>query len=320
MREGSPSGQVHALFFCGSMCGRAHPLWLPPRLTPSKNMTTSSNWEQLWAQLLHRGWKIDHGPRGDAYYLPPGVRRAPGFKNREHYFDSKLQVFRHLRDAGRVVVEVTAEETQGALEAPRPKAPRGRGRGSGRGRGAGARLGAGEAAPSAPSSAGEAAPSAPSSAGEAPCAAVSTPRPSGEAADGWAQTWALLTSKGWRIERGPRGDSAGQAYYMPPNVRRGPGARVRVDYFDSKSQVMKYCRDRLGVKGGCPAVLRRAEPEHAPAKRPRGAATAPFAVVEATGWKTAAAEATGAAAAVAARLAVRVEIWDTSWRSTAARC
>lgn len=67
-------------------------------------------WEHFWAQLVKRGWRIDHGPRGDCYYMPPGVQRAAGTRNRIDYFDSKLQVLRKMRDAGAVMVQVASED------------------------------------------------------------------------------------------------------------------------------------------------------------------------------------------------------------------
>merc|ERR1712216_995816 len=56
----------------------------------------------------------------------------------------------------------------------------------------------------------------------------------------WADLWEDLEAEGWRIVRGPRGD----AYYMPPGVERGVGAKVRVDYFDSQMQVVRYLQAR----------------------------------------------------------------------------
>ncbi|CAE7752725.1 unnamed protein product [Symbiodinium necroappetens] len=56
-------------------------------------------WELLWRKLEAQGWQIEHGPRGkgrQAYYLPPGVKRGPGKKNRVDYFDSRKLVLQLL--------------------------------------------------------------------------------------------------------------------------------------------------------------------------------------------------------------------------------
>ncbi|CAE8606685.1 unnamed protein product, partial [Polarella glacialis] len=77
--------------------------------------TDLSSWAALWQQLLLRGWRLAKGWRkNDSYWLPPGVKRESPWKNRVHYFDSKLQVVRHLRDHWQVVVQVAAEEDPGA--------------------------------------------------------------------------------------------------------------------------------------------------------------------------------------------------------------
>jgi hypothetical protein len=52
--------------------------------------------------LEAEGWHKEQGPRGKSlqtYYLPPGVMRGPGFKNRVDYFDSRTLVLRHLSKA-----------------------------------------------------------------------------------------------------------------------------------------------------------------------------------------------------------------------------
>merc|ERR1719174_46318 len=59
----------------------------------------------------------------------------------------------------------------------------------------------------------------------------------------WDGFWQQLRAKGWRVERGPRGDP----YYFPPGVARGSGKRNRVDYFDSKLQVLRSLRDKGAV-------------------------------------------------------------------------
>eukprot|EP00747_Dinoflagellata_sp_TGD_P061579 gnl/TRDRNA2_/TRDRNA2_152586_c0_seq1.p1 gnl/TRDRNA2_/TRDRNA2_152586_c0~~gnl/TRDRNA2_/TRDRNA2_152586_c0_seq1.p1 ORF type:complete len:474 (-),score=71.29 gnl/TRDRNA2_/TRDRNA2_152586_c0_seq1:133-1395(-) len=55
------------------------------------------DWEELWGRLTAEGWSIENGPRGDPYYMPPGIRRGPGAKVRVDYFDSRMQVMRHLK-------------------------------------------------------------------------------------------------------------------------------------------------------------------------------------------------------------------------------
>lgn len=55
----------------------------------------------------------------------------------------------------------------------------------------------------------------------------------------WTEVWARLETEGWTIERGPRGKTF-QTYYMPPGVKRGPGKKNRVDYFDSKTLVLRH--------------------------------------------------------------------------------
>ncbi|CAJ1330308.1 unnamed protein product [Effrenium voratum] len=53
------------------------------------------SWEAVWPQLEAQGWRVEHGPRGasrQVYYMPPGVFRGPGRKNRIDYFDSKKLV------------------------------------------------------------------------------------------------------------------------------------------------------------------------------------------------------------------------------------
>lgn len=60
-------------------------------------------WDETWQSLESEGWRIEQGPRGKSwqtYYMPPGVKRGPGFKNRIHYFDSRACVLRHLSEVG----------------------------------------------------------------------------------------------------------------------------------------------------------------------------------------------------------------------------
>lgn len=92
-------------------------------------------WDQLWPQLVARGWRIELGPRGNhaqAYYLPPQVVRGVRSRNRVDYFDSKRLVVQHLRDNAR-----TLATGPGHVRGHRAGRGRGRGHGrmSGRGRG-----------------------------------------------------------------------------------------------------------------------------------------------------------------------------------------
>jgi len=62
-------------------------------LDPPKN----HRWQLLWEDLQVLGWRVEQVPKGNAgatqpYYLPPGVLRGPGSKNRVDYFDSKVLV------------------------------------------------------------------------------------------------------------------------------------------------------------------------------------------------------------------------------------
>eukprot|EP00971_Amphidinium_carterae_P092314 1827725-Amphidinium_carterae.1 len=62
-------------------------------LRPGRKMNTAAAWAAVWAQLEQRGWRTELGPRGEEqqiYYLPAGVHRRAPFRNRVHYFDSKL--------------------------------------------------------------------------------------------------------------------------------------------------------------------------------------------------------------------------------------
>lgn len=62
-----------------------------------------SSWSEVWPLLEGLGWRSEQGPRGTAfqtYYLPPGVQRSSGFKNRVDYFDSKKLVLRHAAAKG----------------------------------------------------------------------------------------------------------------------------------------------------------------------------------------------------------------------------
>eukprot|EP00439_Symbiodinium_sp_Y106_P021342 s702_g2.t1 len=177
------------------------------------------------------GWKIDTGPRGDRYWLPPGVERRPPWQNRKDYFDSKLQVVRHLRDEGNMVVEVGADDTS------RAKAPKVREE---------AKVAAAKAS-AGPKKRPPPAPAAPESRKAAKTGSRSE----------WGRVWAELEQSGWRLEEvGQRRDR----YYLPPGVSRGPGKKNRVDYFDSRKLVLEHLeqlRQKSGRGRGGGAVLKR---------------------------------------------------------------
>ena len=90
---------------------------------PSKplplQLQAAPGWEELWQQLLQRGWSVVCGPRGDRYWMPPGVTRAAPYRNRRDYFDSKKQVMQHLREQGEVVEG--GESKAEVEEAPKPQ-------------------------------------------------------------------------------------------------------------------------------------------------------------------------------------------------------
>ncbi|CAJ1425214.1 unnamed protein product [Effrenium voratum] len=135
--------------------------------------------------------------------MRPGVQRRRPWQNRRDYFDSKLQVIRHLRDKGHMVVEV-GEESQLPEKAKKeqPKA----------------------ASP------------APKKRGRPPAPKAAETPPKRPRLEDWGTLWTRLESKGWRLEVvGQRQDR----YYLPPGVERGPGKKNRVDYFDSKKQVLQ---------------------------------------------------------------------------------
>merc|ERR1740130_21648 len=79
----------------------------------------------------------------------------------------------------------------------------------------------------------------------------------------WDEVWPGLESQGWQIEQGPRG-KGWQTYYLPPGIKRGAGFKNRVDYFDSKSLVLKYLSGAdisAGSKKGLAAKGKKGERE-----------------------------------------------------------
>lgn len=220
-------------------------LTVAPCARAGRSITDSESWDRFWRQLQFRGWKIDTGPRGDRYWLPPGVERRPPWQNRKDYFDSKLQVVRHLRDEGNMVVEVGADDTSRAA----PKAAK-----------------VPKAAPKAPEEHKEAVPKSAATKASAgpkkrPPPAPAAPESRKAAKSGprseWARVWAELQQSGWRLEEvGQRKDR----YYLPPGVSRGPGKKNRVDYFDSRKLVLSHLeqlRQKSGRSRGSGAVLKR---------------------------------------------------------------
>lgn len=214
-------------------------------LAPSKGMNAHASWVALWRQLAARGWTVQQGPRGDPYYCPPGVTRGLGSKVRVDYFDSKLQVVRHLRDGGRVFVEVGEEEDLESRAAP--EAGEAKFRRAAPTHSAGSEAAAVQPRPKRlPVANAKTKPIAKTkplakrksfraSLSKRPAAKVFEIDP---AADFW-QVWQRLTDeRGWTLQRGPRGDH----YYCPPGVKRGPGFQNRLHYFDSHKQVLNHLR------------------------------------------------------------------------------
>lgn len=227
------------------------------QLAPERSMTDPAGWRQLWEQLESRGWSIVLGPRGDRYWMPPGVERRAPWQCRKHYFDSKKQVIRHLRDQGNVVVEVAGKETSKPSAPPAcsdVKAVASKGKRKLVPVQEEPRLVRSKAMPVAKRPA--AAMRRPA-AFRRPAAAAAAPPPvrHGGAAE-WETLWAELETKGWTLEVvGTRRDM----YFLPPGVQRGPGKKHRVDYFDSKKQVIEYVQkcgnSEPSPVNGSPAVV-----------------------------------------------------------------
>eukprot|EP00435_Cladocopium_sp_Y103_P064530 s89_g26.t1 len=239
------------------------------QLAPERRMTDSESWEQLWEQLRLRGWSIVSGPRGDRYWLPPGVKREWPWQNRKDYFDSKKQVIRHLRDQGHVVVEVASgSEPKAASKPPKAvkrKAPDAPAAVPPRGRVVRSKA-ASPAGPETPSAASHVKVAVRSGLAPPAPAAQPHPRANSKQYSDWEQLWQQLLQRGWRLEEvGKRRD----AYFLPPGVQRGPGKKCRVDYFDSKKQVI----EQLGVNMG---DLGNRRIEDLPSERLLASAVAPM--------------------------------------------
>jgi len=82
----------------------------------------------LWPKLQALGWTTEHGRKGNTtqpYYMPPGVKRGPGKKNRIDYFDSKRRVLDHICDASAMSVAAKKECAVGRHQRPQGSAPMG---------------------------------------------------------------------------------------------------------------------------------------------------------------------------------------------------
>mmetsp|Transcript_76614 Transcript_76614/g.135611 ORF Transcript_76614/g.135611 Transcript_76614/m.135611 type:complete len:393 (+) Transcript_76614:84-1262(+) len=230
----------------------------PAALTVTVSQVGSLNshrcWEHFWAQLVERGWRIEYGPRGDCYYMPPGVQRSTGTRNRVDYFDSKLQVLRKMRDAGAVMVQVASEDERESSAQEKPISRRL----------AGLQLQKKSRRVASPalahatgwdcSSSGRKRPR------ELPSRDSCLPQDACVEPQGipelfarhapWHELWAALEAHGWSLAWGPKGHEE-QIYYMPPGIRRGVGgAKVRIDYFDSKQQVLRHMKNRVNSRTG----------------------------------------------------------------------
>lgn len=79
----------------------------------------------LWAQLSAAGWRKELAGKAP-YFLPPGVQRGPGKKNRVDYFDSKKAVLEYVQrtraDPKRRETETKAVEIDSATESQAPAA------------------------------------------------------------------------------------------------------------------------------------------------------------------------------------------------------
>ncbi|CAE7219023.1 unnamed protein product [Symbiodinium sp. CCMP2592] len=117
---------------------------------------------------------------------------------------------------------------------------------------------------------------------EAPAKAQTAQQSYGEdlASLPWETLWRKLEAQGWRMEHGPRGKGR-QAYYLPPGVKRGPGKKNRVDYFDSKKLVLQLLSCGEGSqkqRQNSTAALQHSE---------NGGGSTKFMRDEAAGWRTA---------------------------------
>eukprot|EP00441_Pelagodinium_beii_P015050 CAMPEP_0197672470 /NCGR_PEP_ID=MMETSP1338-20131121/79021_1 /TAXON_ID=43686 ORGANISM="Pelagodinium beii, Strain RCC1491" /NCGR_SAMPLE_ID=MMETSP1338 /ASSEMBLY_ACC=CAM_ASM_000754 /LENGTH=413 /DNA_ID=CAMNT_0043252581 /DNA_START=54 /DNA_END=1292 /DNA_ORIENTATION=+ len=236
------------------------------RVAPGKRGMTDC-WDRLWDQLRARGWSEVHGPRGDSYYLPPGVQRKPPWKNRVHYFDSKLQIVRHLRDSGNTVVEVVSEEADAKPVVGSRKAV---GRPKAKTKAKAKAKAKASACTQAKMPAGRQAAETPVQVpptGEVPGVSPLPLRPvkveertsddwqGPESVENFSLLWDHLVTRGWLLEEsGPRKDR----YYLPPGVKRFTSAKLRVDYFDSQRQVQTYVQKHFlkGKPGGSAPVRR----------------------------------------------------------------
>lgn len=75
-----------------------------------------------------------------------------------------------------------------------------------------------------------------------PVAPPSSGRARQEEIESWQKFWAALEEEGWKLH--PENGKANKMYFCPPGVAPGqPGVRRRVDFFDSKWQVLNKLHD-----------------------------------------------------------------------------
>lgn len=215
----------------------------------AKPPRSSQGWERIWSMLASLGWVIESGPRGSqsqSYFLPPGVKRGSGAKVRVHYFDSRAQVLRFLQQE--FLHQGSTPAHSDTVKMPPCD----------------------EQAESPPQHVRA----------QDTCP---TGRAAGATMSSWELLWAQLHVKGWRLETGPRGNQT-QTYYMPPGVTRGPGARNRIDYFDSKAMVLRHLHSSGAATLRGPVSTPQKRPKHADprsknasgSKRLRTRSTAPL--------------------------------------------
>lgn len=95
------------------------------RRIDGRGKSAADDWKTLWAQLSAAGWRKELAGKAP-YFLPPGVQRGPGKKNRVDYFDSKKAVLEYVQrtraDPKRRETETKAVEIDSATESQAPAA------------------------------------------------------------------------------------------------------------------------------------------------------------------------------------------------------
>ena len=66
----------------------------------------------------------------------------------------------------------------------------------------------------------------------------------------WEALWTRLTRVGWRNDHGLAGCHL-QPYYLPPGITRCKPTKNRIDYFDSRLQVVRYLEGRGCAGSAC---------------------------------------------------------------------